>query len=319
MAETHAQVLKTLGVTVAAVCGRPGSVRAKAFAQRHQVARLYDRWEELAADPRLEALWVAASWDEMEKLLIPLLATQKHLFLEKPVALHSAVLWQALALAKNTGNKVAVGMNRRFYDFLGTLRRFLNEHPLKSVEVILPEQVERDADAPWFIRSIHELDLIYHLLGPLKVETMVQTDSPSRGVHGFHGLLVTERSGIPVHLIAPWGSPWNKAIRFFFEEDVVELCPIEEMRIFHGMAEYPATPENPVARFKPALAHEERVSTAYKPGLYGEDEKAVIWMRGEGDPGELATLEDALKVTCLIETIRRAGNLRPVWLTDSPL
>ena len=310
MAEYHARVLRALGAGISAVCGRRDSNQVKAFAKRHGIPRVYDTWLELVRDHEVEALWVTTPWDVTGELLLSLIQTKLPLFIEKPVAIDSKRIQLAIQLQEKLGSKVVVGMNRRFYDFLPALRSALTTSSLKAVEVMLPEQVADGHLDPsqrnrlWLTSSIHEIDLIYHLLGPLKVLVVEPSGKALMdGVHGFHGLLVAERSRVPVHLVAPWGAPWNKAIRFFFQDQVVELCPIEEMRVFHGMKKHPATRRNPITRFQPSLVKRLEASAQYKPGLCNEDEATMNWMRQNRWMEGLANLQDAYEVTCLIETI----------------
>lgn len=306
MANYHAQVLQDLGVEIVSVSGRPHSSRAREFAKSYGIGKVYDYWTDLVAAHDIDALWVTTSWDVTGELLLPLVRTGIPLFLEKPAALSSVVIKEALNFSELQGSQVVVGMNRRFYDFIPELRDFIATHPLRAVEVVLPEQTaDRDdvlIENLWLVSSIHEIDLVWHLIGDMKIRYMhVKIDEHHNQRLNFNGVLVAEKSDVPVHILANWGTPSNKMIRFFFREHVIVLSPIEEMSIYHGMTKKNAGKRRTIASFDPVLKRMVRTSAKYKPGLYRQAEE-FINMNGDMSAKEVhGTLRDAYRVTRLIE------------------
>lgn len=307
MASYHAEVLKNLDAKIVSACGRENSERAKEFAQKYNAPEVYRSWNELIQNSKadaLDALWITTSHHSTEELLIPLLKTNLPLFVEKPVALNSAKIEEAIEVQKQTRNKVAVGMNRRFYDFIPELKEYIKNYELKSVEIALPEQLndknlkEEEQDTVWFTNSIHELDLIYHLLGPIDV--LYSHKYKTNTAQSYNCLFESKK--IPIQLNACWNSPWNKTIRFFFDDHVIELSPIETMKIYQGIKKFPATKNKPINQFKPNLIKEIETSTKYKPGIYEQDKSVIDSIKNNFD-NKLATLKDAYETTSLIEKI----------------
>jgi len=304
MAEYHAPVLKRLGVEFSAVCGQPGSPRAKAFARRFGIPKTARSWQELVKDRTVDALWVTTPETVTGKLLLSLLNTSKPVFLEKPIALESETIGKALQIERRLKKPVAVGMNRRFYDFIPELQAILKTHVPKTVVIHLPEQAAGSSTKPWFASSIHEIDLLFYLLGEIRSRTIhISRPSGKNPLPSFQGLLEGGPSRIPIHLVGTWGTPWNKSLQFFFSDFVVELNPIERLRIYRGMRKTPPTSRTPIARFQPSLKKEAWTSHRYKPGIYAQDKAVVDWMRSGTPAKGVATLTDAYQATRLIERV----------------
>ncbi len=304
MASYHAEVLKNLDAKIVSACGRENSERAKEFAQKYNAPEVYRSRTELTQNSKVDAFWVTTPPEATEEILIPLIKTQVPIFVEKPVALNSKKIEDAIRTEKEYKNKVFVGMNRRFYDFIPELKEYIKNYELKSVEIALPEQLndknlkEEEQDTVWFTNSIHELDLIYHLLGPIDV--LYSHKYKTNTAKSYNCLFESKK--IPIQLNACWNSPWNKTIRFFFDKYVIELCPIETMKIYQGVDKFPATKNKPINQFKPNLVKETETSMQYKPGIYEQDKNIINHLKNNF-ANKSATLEDAYKINSLIEDI----------------
>lgn len=308
MANYHAEVLKTLDAKIVSVCGRENSQRAKEFAQKHNVPKVYENWNKLIQNSEadsLDSLWITTSHNSTGDVIIPSIKTNLPLFVEKPVALNSKKIEEAIEVQKQTKNKVAIGMNRRFYDFIPELKEIIKNNELKSVEITLPEQLndknlkeEEEQNTVWFTNSIHELDLIYHLLGPLNVLYSHKYKTSKTVSY----ICLLESKGIPIQLNACWNSPWNKLIRFFFEKQVVELSPIECLKIFNSVEKIAPSEKYKIAKFQPKLSKEIICTGEFKPGLYYQDKTFIAYLK-ENNRSALCSLEDALEVSMLIEKI----------------
>ena len=90
----------------------------------------------------LDVLWVMASWDQMDSLLIPLIKTGIPLFLEKPIAVSSKKIREAIHTQLLTNQYIQVGYNRRFYSFIEKIKSIISKGELRSVLVEIPESDE---------------------------------------------------------------------------------------------------------------------------------------------------------------------------------
>ena len=89
------------GVELTAVASRRPQ-RARAFAQAHAIARVYDDWQTMMADDTLDAVYVATPTAVREAICLAALAHGKHLLADKPFA-SCASLQRITALARDKG------------------------------------------------------------------------------------------------------------------------------------------------------------------------------------------------------------------------
>ena len=87
----------------------------------------------MVKNKELDAIWVVASWDQMDTMLIPLIETGTPLFLEKPIALSSDRIQSAIEVHNKTKQYIQVGYNRRFYPFIDELKSIIEDGELRSV------------------------------------------------------------------------------------------------------------------------------------------------------------------------------------------
>lgn len=88
--------------------------RARELARRHAGARAYSSWEELAADPRAQAVWVAGPNHLHVEHARSCLAAGKHVLLEKPMATSVAGAAELVALAHESRLTLMVAFQHRF-------------------------------------------------------------------------------------------------------------------------------------------------------------------------------------------------------------
>ena len=77
--------------------------KAVAFAERHGVGRVYDSFEELCADPEVDAVYITTPHNTHIRYLRGALAAGKHVLCEKSITLNAAELAEARALANEHG------------------------------------------------------------------------------------------------------------------------------------------------------------------------------------------------------------------------
>ena len=98
IAHFHADVLKESNANILAVSARDNSPNLISFAEKFCIENRYTNWATMVEKESLDVLWVTASWDKMESLLIPLIKTRIPLFLEKPIALSSKRIRDAIKI-----------------------------------------------------------------------------------------------------------------------------------------------------------------------------------------------------------------------------
>jgi predicted dehydrogenase len=100
----------------------PTAAKAEAFCSGQGI-RLARSFEELLADPSVDALVLATPNSLHESQVKQAAAAGKHVYVEKPFALTSTGAREALAAVERAGVTLGVGLSRRFHPSMVELRR----------------------------------------------------------------------------------------------------------------------------------------------------------------------------------------------------
>jgi predicted dehydrogenase len=128
---------------VASVQGKSDAIRfiaahtrtratAEAFCREHSLP-LVDSYENVLANPEVDAVVLATPHTLHEQQLLAAAAAGKHIHVEKPITLTRASADAAVAAACKAGVVLAVGYCRRFHPSVVELRRRLRDGQLGSV------------------------------------------------------------------------------------------------------------------------------------------------------------------------------------------
>ncbi|OCB37928.1 oxidoreductase [Mycobacterium malmoense] len=129
-------------VDVAAVAARDAS-RARAFADRHGIQRVHGSYEELIADPEVDAIYNPLPNGLHGKWTRAALAAGKHVLCEKPFTANAAEAREIAALAAESGRVVMEAFHYRYHPL--TLRI---EEIIASGELGTLQQVEASVCFP---------------------------------------------------------------------------------------------------------------------------------------------------------------------------
>ncbi len=102
IANQMAQVMALAGRHLAGVANRTLE-KAQAFAERYGVERVYESFDELYADPTIDAVYITTPHNTHIAFLRRALAAGKHVLCEKSITLNAAELDEARALAREHG------------------------------------------------------------------------------------------------------------------------------------------------------------------------------------------------------------------------
>lgn len=92
---------------------RPGS--AQAFAQAHGISTIYDRYEALIADPRVNLVYNALPPHRHAELSIMALEAGKHVLCEKPFAMNAAEARRMVEIARRTDRRIIEAFHDRYH------------------------------------------------------------------------------------------------------------------------------------------------------------------------------------------------------------
>lgn len=313
ISEFHADVIRALHHRIAGVSARRGSKNIKDFAERYGIANQYFDRNEMIEKEKPDALVVAVSWDQTERIIEDIIHSGIPCLVEKPVALSSSALQKIINNTEPFHNRVMVGYNRRFYDFIPVLKEALDEKELISIELNFPDTAERliELKSQKIAKHIlvymtsHWIDLLLYLIGDVKVEWMTKKSNKQKTYfEAYNGILLSVRYNAPVHLQANFNASSNISITFNFRDSIYKLCPLEILTVYKGMTLIEPSHENPIRRYIPRIENTYNVDTAFKPGFYNQMKYFIdVYVKKTGQNTTGCTLHDALSVTRLCEEI----------------
>ena len=102
IANEMAQALEKMGEHLYAV-GNRTYTKAVAFAEKYQVAKVYDDFHEMFTDPKTDIIYITTPHNTHIQFVREALKNKKHVLCEKSITLNSAELEEANQLAKENG------------------------------------------------------------------------------------------------------------------------------------------------------------------------------------------------------------------------
>jgi predicted dehydrogenase len=298
IAADHVASFRHAGADVVSVTARPGSANAPRFAGEVGIPLVHDSVERLAADPDWDLAVVAVPPESTVPVARRLTETGRPALIEKPGARRA----DDLEALRPWQDRVAVAYNRRFYRPVRRAAELLAAHGPAIVELVLPERSQGSpaASAERFVEnSVHGIDLVLHLLGPLDI-LHADGASPARGA------VAASARGDVVHVLMPWDSPDNMRLTIHWPGRRYELRPFEIGREYTALTVVEPCDATPIRTYQPVVEREDIVDATVKPGF--AEQAAEVMARlgapsGEPSEGILAGLDDAIAALGLAEAI----------------
>lgn len=303
----HAQAAKKAGFILEAVAAKPDSTRVKIFGKQHGFNQIFDSPSALLGDQKWDALLICSSHETLHHYTNLVVATERPVLVEKPVGLTSAALRGLLE--KETEN-IRVAYNRRFYLPVQRAKDFLAEEGPCVVSADIPESVnleDRDPSSRYknvFTNSVHMLDLLGYLLGPIEIDKTFSVANAGK-VRGRFMVGKSTRGDL-VKISANWNSPSNFSISIDSNGLRFQLLPLEKGAIYEGMRIEEPSATSPVRKYVPNLVREhirDEKFAAFKPGFVEQMLAFAEFCEGGKTGSSLASLSDAYEALRLAEIL----------------
>jgi len=126
---------RTPGVVVAAVAARDPE-RGRAFAERHGIERVHASYEDLLADPELDAVYVPVPNGLHGRYTKAALEHGKHVLCEKPFAANAEEATEVALVAERTGRVVMDAFHYRYHPLAARLVEIVSSGELGAVASI---------------------------------------------------------------------------------------------------------------------------------------------------------------------------------------
>ena len=182
---------------VSSVQGKSGDIRftsgctrtpakAETFCREHGIP-LAGSYEELLADPAIDAVVLATPNSLHEAQVKQAAAAGKHIFVEKPFTLTSAGARSAIDAVSRARVTLAVGLNRRFHPSMRELQRRVKSGKLGVIGSVLAELTATTGfyrpDDSWRVRPEEEPAGAMASIGVHLVDTMIWMVGRVQQVH----------------------------------------------------------------------------------------------------------------------------------------
>ena len=285
----------------------------EAASKAHPQARTTADFEELLADPELDAVVIATPVVTHYELAKQALSAGKHVFVEKPQAQSSAEAEELAALAQEQGLVLMPGYLLLYHPALQRLKEVIDRGELGDVLYLYGNrqnlgQIRRDENALWSIGA-QDLSMILHLVDEEPVEAWARGESFLRsGIEDVVFCYLRFPSGVIAHMHVSWLDPHKMRKLTVVGRD--KMAVFDDMEPDRKLTVYD---KGPVER--PASDWQVRVGDIHIPKLSTEEplrrEVAhfLALVGGEGDPLEPA--RDGLAVIRTLEQLQESLDRAP--------
>jgi predicted dehydrogenase len=192
--------------------------RRSRVAEQYPGARLTADFDELLADPQLDAIVLATPVPTHGPLAVTVLEAGKHCFVEKPLAQSVADAEQAVAAAAQSGRLLMVGHLLEYHPGVRALKELVDSGLLGELRYIYGNrlnlgQLRADENALWSLGA-HDVSVVLALAGEEPCELTARGECYMReGIEDVVFGFLRFPSGLMAHLHLSWLDP-HKERRF---------------------------------------------------------------------------------------------------------
>ena len=196
--------------------GRPAA--RERFEPMFPRARFTGEFDDLLADPTLDAVVVATPVPSHAELATRVLEAGKHCFVEKPLALTAADAERVLEAQRLTGRTLMVGHLLEYHPGVQQLKQIVDSGELGEIHYIYSNRLNlgklrADENALWSLGA-HDVSVVLHLAGEEPYELAAHGESYVRpGVEDVVFCFMRFPSGLTAHMHLSWLDP-HKERRF---------------------------------------------------------------------------------------------------------
>jgi predicted dehydrogenase len=199
------------GAELAWICDRDEE-QLERYGARFPDARKTTSFDDVLADESVAAVAIATPVVTHFELAREALLAGKHVFVEKPLALSSALGEQLLALAEERGLVLMPGHLLLYHPAVAMLKGLVESGDLGRLLYVYGNrqnlgQIRRDENALWSLGA-HDLSVILHLVGEEPTEAWARGESfLNPGVEDVVFCYLRFPSGVVAHMHLSWLDP----------------------------------------------------------------------------------------------------------------
>ena len=295
------------GAELTWICDRD-ETRLERYGGRFPEARKTTRFEDLLEDDSLDALAIATPAVTHFELTRQALLAGKHVFVEKPLALSSALGEQLVALAEERALVLMPGHLLLYHPGVTKLKDLVDSEELGRLLYVYGNrqnlgQIRKDENALWSLGA-HDLSVILHLVGEEPVEAWARGESfLNPGVEDVVFCYLRFPSGVVAHMHLSWLDP-HKMRRMTVVGDR-KMAVFDDMEPERKVTVYDKGPQQPAETWGEWQTRSGDISipkVANDEPLRLECERFLELLRGEGD--RIAAAREGLAVVRALEQLQ---------------
>ena len=280
------------------------------FAARYPRKRLTADFDELLADPDLDAVAIATPVETHYPLAKRALEADKHVFVEKPPALRGEEMEELCALAQERGRVLMPGHLLLYHPGVRKLKALVDAGELGDVLCVYGNRqnlgVIRANENALFSLGVHDLSVILHLVEEEPIEVVAHGSAfLNPGVEDIVFCWLRFPSGKIAHMHLSWLDPHKTRRITVVGSD--KMAVFDDMELEHKVTIYEKGP------WKPAETYGEwrtRTGDKFSPRVATDEplrlelEHFLGLVRGEGDARRAA--HDGLVVVRTLEQLQHS-------------
>ncbi len=286
------------------------------IAAQHPGAQTTTDFDELLADPELDAIAIATPVVTHAELASRALAAGKHVFVEKPMALAEEEAEELVALAEERGLVLMPGHLLLYHPGVRMLKELVLSGELGDVLYVYGNrqnlgQVRKDENALGSLGA-HDLAVILYLLEEEPVECHAHGESFLRdGVEDVVFCFLRFPSGKVAHMHLSWLDPHK--MRRMTVVGTSKMAVFDDMELDRKVTVYDKAAEQPLGTYG---EWQTRTGDIFIPRIPNDEplrlecEHFLGLVRGEGDRGEPA--RGGLAIVRVLEALQRSLEREPV-------
>ena len=286
------------------------------FAKRHPQAQLTTSFEELLADKSLDAVVVATPVVTHYELARQALAAGKHVFVEKPMALHAGEAEELCALAEERDLVLMPGHLLLYHPAVNKLKELIDSGELGDIRYVYGNRqnlgkFRTDENALGSLGA-HDLSVILHLVGEDPSEVWARGESyVNQPVEDVVFCFLRFPSGKLAHMHLSWLDPHK--IRKMTVVGSKKMAVFDDMDLERKITVYDKGEERP-----PLGTYGEwrtRTGDIYVPKIRNDEplrlecQHFLGLVRGDGD--RLVAARDGIAVVRALEQLQNSLERAP--------
>jgi predicted dehydrogenase len=226
--------------------------RLDALARRHPGARTTTSFDEILADPSVEAVVVATPVPTHYALARQALEAQKHVFVEKPPAMRADEMSDLVRLAGERGRVLMPGHLLLYHPGVRKLKELVDSGDLGEVLCVYGNRqnlgtIRTNENALWSL-GVHDLSVILHLIGEEPAEAWAHGNAfLTPGVEDVVFCYLRFPSGKIAHLHLSWLDPHKMRKVTVVGRD--KMAVFDDMELERKITVYEKAPEQPAQTY----------------------------------------------------------------------